>query len=268
MHHAKEHRRILVIGIGNRFRRDDGVGPVVAELVRDRLESARQGKLSTEQEAPGPTAGPTDCKIVCNDVVSPAVSRHPLQSGTVQRMASRLPIREPRLGLAVSRGAALRGNLSGSITDMTLSGDMRNGLHEGFPGPCRIVEHSGEGASLMQTWRCDDAVILIDASSSGRAAGTVIEFDARTSETPSGLFRYSTHAFSVAEAIEMARTLDRLPRRLRVFAIEGLDFRMGTGLTPDVEQAARVVADRVMERIAELHSEGRSRSEPCTNSAS
>lgn len=224
MHRANEHRRILVIGVGNRLRRDDGVGPVVSDLVRSRLESARQGKPSTKQESPGRAAAP--------------------------------------------RGAVPGGNLSSSISEPTLSNEIGNGLHEGFPGSCRIVEHSGEGASLMDAWRRDDAVIVIDASSSGRAAGTVIELDAHTSDAPSGLFRYSTHAFSVAEAIEMARILDRLPQRLRVFAIEGRDFRMGGGLTHDVEQAARVVADRVIECIRELHSEGRSRPEPCTNSVS
>jgi hydrogenase maturation protease len=46
----------------------------------------------------------------------------------------------------------------------------------------------------------------------------------------------------VAEAIELARELDRLPARLRVYAIEGSDFAAGARLTPAVERAVAALA--------------------------
>jgi hydrogenase maturation protease len=54
-----------------------------------------------------------------------------------------------------------------------------------------------------------------------------------------------THAFSVAEVVEMARTLGHLPQRLIVYGIEGKDFESGLGLSPDIETAAEEAAFRV-----------------------
>jgi hydrogenase maturation protease len=241
MHNASEHRRILVIGVGNRFRRDDGVGPVVADSVRARLDLARPEVLRAGQEATVWAAGPADLEFNYTDDTSPASSRSDI---------------------------ALPGYLTEIVSDRSLLSGMRSGLRDPSRVECCIVEHSGEGASLLEAWRHDDAVIVIDASSGCSPAGSVLEFDALESEVPSGLFRYSTHAFSVAEAIEMARILGRLPRRLRVFAIEGDDFRVGVGLTREVEQAAKCVADRVVGCIEGLMCECFRGPNPCTNSAS
>jgi hydrogenase maturation protease len=54
--------------------------------------------------------------------------------------------------------------------------------------------------------------------------------------------RCSTHALGVAEAIELARALGRLPARLEVYAIEGARFTAGAGLSPAVEQAVGKLA--------------------------
>ena len=114
----------------------------------------------------------------------------------------------------------------------------------------RILEASGEGTDLMDAWQNVEFVILIDAVQSGSAPGTIHHFDARESTLPSRFFHYSTHAFSVAEAVELARALDRLPPRLVVYGIEGASFVAGEGLSPEVGQAAKEVARRV---LAELH---------------
>jgi len=110
--------------------------------------------------------------------------------------------------------------------------------------PCR--ELSGEGAELMDAWRDAPHVILVDAASSGVAPGTVHRFDALAATVPTGLFHYSSHQFSVAEAIEMARVLGRLPRRMAVYGIEGKDFSYGVGLTPAVERAVGEVTAEVL----------------------
>ena len=49
--------------------------------------------------------------------------------------------------------------------------------------------------------------------------------------------RSSTHAFGVADAVELARALGRLPGRLDVYAIEGASFTAGDSLSPEVERA-------------------------------
>ena len=119
----------------------------------------------------------------------------------------------------------------------------------------RVLEESGEGAALMESWKGGDFVILIDAVHSGGAAGTVHRFDTVTQPVPGSFFHYSTHAFSVAEAIELARALNQLPPRLIVYGIEGKNFDSRVGLSPEVKVAAEKVFCRVKEEL-------------CTNSRS
>lgn len=111
---------------------------------------------------------------------------------------------------------------------------------QNLPG-ITVIEHSGEGASLMDIWQEFSAVILIDALASGAEPGTVRQLAVHDAPIPSRYFAYSTHAFGLAEALEMARSLNTLPARCVVFGIEGARFGFGTDLTPEVEQAAQAL---------------------------
>ena len=91
--------------------------------------------------------------------------------------------------------------------------------------------------------------MLVDAVRSGAPPGTVHRLDARAAPAPTGFFHYSTHAFSVAEAIELARSLNELPPHLIVYGIEGESFAAGEGLSPAVEQAVEVVVERAADEL-------------------
>ena len=108
-----------------------------------------------------------------------------------------------------------------------------------------VIEASGEGASLMQLWAKYNYVIVIDAVKSDAKSGTIHHLNANHFEIPSDFFSYSTHAFSVAEAIEMARTLGQLPDDLLVFGVEGEDFTMGQGLSDCVEATVDVIVHEI-----------------------
>ena len=54
---------------------------------------------------------------------------------------------------------------------------------------------------------------------------------------PAGRFMASTHHFGVAEAVEWARALGRLPEALEVHGIEGADFSVGEHLSEPVREA-------------------------------
>jgi hydrogenase maturation protease len=112
----------------------------------------------------------------------------------------------------------------------------------------RVEEQNGEGAALIEAWTRADRVILIDAVSSGAPPGTLHRFDATSRRLPKTPFRRSTHAFGVAEAVELARSLHRLPRRLIVYGIEGKRFGTGDGVSPDVaNQVDQLVAQMTQE---------------------
>lgn len=112
-----------------------------------------------------------------------------------------------------------------------------------------IIEETGEGSTLMERWKDADTVILLDAVSSGAEPGTVHRFEAHARSIPTMSFRFSTHAFSIAEAVELARTFNQLPPRLIVYGIEGKRFEAGIGLSPEVGKAAREVAERVIRDV-------------------
>jgi hydrogenase maturation protease len=115
-----------------------------------------------------------------------------------------------------------------------------------------ILEHSGEGASLIEAWKGATSVIVIDAVRSGAEPGRVYRFDGCRAPLPGQPFRGSTHAFGLYEAVELARSLNQLPRRLIVYGIEGQDFTAGTIVSPAVELAIGKVAQAVLEEVEML----------------
>ncbi|MDT0449525.1 hydrogenase maturation protease [Streptomyces hesseae] len=153
--------RITVIGVGNEFRRDDGVGPVVVARLRE--GAARSGL-------------PAGIRLVCCDG-------------------------EPGRLIGLWEGA-----------EMAVVVDAAH-AHPGRPGRIHRLELDG-----YKAWQ----------------AGTA-----------------SSHGLGLGEAVELARALDRLPRRLVVYAVEGADGHLGTGLTPAVAAAVGPLTERVEQEIVQ-----------------
>ena len=115
---------------------------------------------------------------------------------------------------------------------------------------CTIRVLSGEGAALMECWDGSDRVIVIDAARTGSNPGKIHELDAAREKIASDFFHYSSHAFGLAEAIEMSRALNQLPESIVVYGIEGADFSEGMGLSLAVETAAEITTARIREYLA------------------
>jgi hydrogenase maturation protease len=124
-------------------------------------------------------------------------------------------------------------------------------LRESSLRPVRVIEHEGEPLDLIDEWSGAAAVIVIDAVSSGAEPGSIHRLDALAAKLPAELFRASTHALGVAEAVELGRALERLPRRLLVLGIEGKRFDAGAGLSPEVERAAARLVDELAGQLGE-----------------
>lgn len=114
---------------------------------------------------------------------------------------------------------------------------------------CDVLVHERDFVALIDDWQSLDTVVVIDATSSGSAPGTVWQYEAHCRPLPSTFSRSSTHACGLAEAIELARVLGRLPARLVVYGIEGRDFTQGEGLSPEVDAAIDEVVRRVTEEV-------------------
>jgi hydrogenase maturation protease len=107
-------------------------------------------------------------------------------------------------------------------------------------------EHEGDLTILMDRWKRDDGLILIDAVISGAAPGTVHRLDVSAAPLNREVFKSSTHALGLADAVELSRTLGTLPARVFVFGVEVRDLSAGVGLSPEVEGALPALLEEVL----------------------
>ena len=115
-------------------------------------------------------------------------------------------------------------------------------------------EHCGAPAALMDRWMGTDGVILIDATVSGAEPGSIHSLNASVSPLPRELFRSSTHALGLVDAIELSRALDVLPAEVFVFGIEARDLTHGIGLSSEVESALPALVEQVLRQVWKIES--------------
>jgi hydrogenase maturation protease len=114
---------------------------------------------------------------------------------------------------------------------------------------------SGEAVDLIEAWKGADNVILVDAVSTGAPVGTVQAWDGE--KLPASVkASASTHGLGVAEAIKLARVLDRLPTQLRVYGIEGRRFEPRAEISAEVQCAVEEVVRRIMADLSAADDHG------------
>ena len=116
-----------------------------------------------------------------------------------------------------------------------------------------LLACSDEPTRLLDEWAGLDLVVVVDAVRSGAPLGTLHRAETVDAPLPRDLRLASSHAVSVADALELGRALGRAPRRLVVHGIEGRAFGMGDPLSPEVESALDPLVAAVR---AELAAEG------------
>jgi hydrogenase maturation protease len=126
---------------------------------------------------------------------------------------------------------------------------LADALRARVPQDVEVIEHNGEPASLIDCWQERQSVILIDAVSSGAEAGTIHAIDLQARGLPEQFRSFSTHAFGIAEAVELARVLNKLPARIGFYGIEGSCFSAATELSPVLQSAARILQQRILDDL-------------------
>lgn len=122
-------------------------------------------------------------------------------------------------------------------------------LRKQLPQRIQVLECSGACIELIDLWAGASVVVLVDAVASSAEPGTIYRLEVRNRPIPSYLFHYSTHDFNLAETIELARTLGKLPPKVVVFGIEGADFGQGEGLSEDMARATKWVIQSVLDYV-------------------
>ena len=118
-----------------------------------------------------------------------------------------------------------------------------------LPG-VNVVGFHGDAAGLIEAWSEAPNVVIVDALSSGAQPGTILRVDVAQQTLPAGVFRSSTHVLSIPDAVELARVLERLPKQLILYGIEGETFAVGEELSSAVAAAVLPATDRITAELA------------------
>lgn len=113
-----------------------------------------------------------------------------------------------------------------------------------------VIESDGDGAKIMEQWKDYDNIILIDAVSFNSKPGTIHILDAGEKRFPKEASIHSSHLFSVAEAIETARVLGKLPKKIKVYGIEGKSYELGNEVSDEVKTAIHEVVKLIEKEIS------------------
>jgi hydrogenase maturation protease len=114
-----------------------------------------------------------------------------------------------------------------------------------------VEEAGGDSLALLDRWAGLGRVVLVDAAAPLALPGRIHRLDPPAGPLPRDLALSSTHAFGVAEAVELSRRLGLLPRRMTIYAIEAACFDPGAALSPAVAAAVGPAAERIAAELAE-----------------
>lgn len=122
-------------------------------------------------------------------------------------------------------------------------------LRERLDSSVAVLEAEGDGLALLDLMEAVDQVMLIDAVKSGGHPGTTIRLDLSKESRWGRLIPCSTHAIGIAEAIDLARTLGRLPTQVILFGIEIDSLESGAALSERVSGGLDIVVEQVLKEI-------------------
>lgn len=114
------------------------------------------------------------------------------------------------------------------------------------PDGVHLLVRKADPLALIDDWDGYGAVILVDAAMLVNELGRVHRIDLTENPLPLGWGPPSSHAFGLAETVELARNLGRLPRNLVLYLVEGQNFETGAPLSLAVTTAINQVAERIL----------------------
>ena len=97
-------------------------------------------------------------------------------------------------------------------------------------------------------------MFVFDAVRSNAAPGTIHRLNVLETPPPPDWFIHSSHAFGLAEALELGRQMNRLPTEMIVYGISGRNFELGAAISEEVATACDTVfstaRDEILKRLS------------------
>ena len=135
----------------------------------------------------------------------------------------------------------------------------------GLPEGVAALDGGTGGLDLLRVIERWNDVVIVDAAEvdAGRglvAPGEFVRFTSKQAQLSESPHTFSLHHAGLAEALALARALDRPLPSIVIFGVQPKDVGWGEGLSPDVEAKLPALVDAVLKeamgRVAN-HTEGR-----------
>jgi hydrogenase maturation protease len=110
----------------------------------------------------------------------------------------------------------------------------------------QVVTTDGEPTRVLDAWTGADLAVVIDAAV---VADPIPGRSHRLTMVPDGGPANSSHGLGVPEAVELAKALDRMPRRLVFYTVEITETGFGTGLSDSVSAAIPSITTAVLREM-------------------
>jgi hydrogenase maturation protease len=119
------------------------------------------------------------------------------------------------------------------------------------PDDVRVLDGGTLGLSLLPYVDAADAVILVDAVKADEAPGACVRLDG-DDVAPAVATRLSPHQIGVADLLDGARWLDRLPPRVMLLGLVPESMELAVGLSPRVHAALPDLVKQIVAAAEEL----------------
>lgn len=150
-----------------------------------------------------------------------------------------------------SRGAPVSRSIPGMAMIVTLGNPQRGDDGAGPAVAARLREAGvdvvelGEPTRLVDILPATGTVVVVDAVISGAPPGSVLVLDLTDAPLPRKVTA-SSHTISLAQGLELARTLGAWPDRLILVGIEVEELRPDPGLNPITSRAVGIAVEVII----------------------
>lgn len=115
---------------------------------------------------------------------------------------------------------------------------------------CDVKLLRGDATQILEAWDGYDEALIVDSAYSHKhPVGKILRFELNESLIVNESQQTSSHGLGLVQAIDLGKSLDRIPQKLVVYSIVGRDFSMGEGLCPPVVDAAQRLLNQIIAAI-------------------
>ena len=118
------------------------------------------------------------------------------------------------------------------------------------PPGVRVLTCAVEPTAILDAWAGTELAVVVDAAAGPDAVPGRVRRCAVDELADPGVL--SSHDLNLAQTYELARVLDRAPRRVVVIGVDAADTGYGAGLSAEVAQAVPEATALVLDELSRI----------------